>query len=645
MEKAGVYDEQIRGEKMKKRKWMKRLAVGLLAGALCISNVAFAESEQAKAQLSYVSSSLFVDEDGISWFQNDLKILPQEGCLIGSTPNGPWQNDLSLTWNSEIPSEVYLMESGESGEPETVPITTLKRDREMPTAELSLSRGEETWNQIFSFITMDTFWKGGVTAEITASDAGSGVKTIEYFISDRDLTVEPNQGDELLPHKLERLVDGQWRAYNGPVSLREKATNVVYGKITDNVGNVRYVGSTGQNLYEDSQVLTEETVYYKGTAADNVIDVDLKGNTVASVSVDDTALTAETEYEITSDQVILQGSYLEHLDTGEYLVTIAFAPLGKTFDEYATGDAPAEGEVFLKVDVDTSDWGEEVIIADIPHYVQEDGTTSVKAAEHDIIWLKESSEGMTTWFGLDNTDGTFEKGSRFWVRILNENEDPAAWQDAYNQLDQSIKDAIEDEQVMLFEAGMTAVDGKVYGEFDSKTGLFVQIPAGWDEDDTEIVYVNEAAEVQFAESATTQSYAQGEGRFLTADLSHFSCYGIYDRLTEEEKTAQEEGNNPGQPGNGNEQDDNGMQPEGPAGGENQDSDKGTVEDTNEGNGKGEVGQTAGVDKDAADQETESEDAVPETGDHNNFFIWIIVGLAAARILAKLLRRKKNETNE
>ncbi|MBR3785386.1 MAG: fibronectin type III domain-containing protein [Firmicutes bacterium] len=544
--------------------------------------MAFAESESSELRLSYASDTLFVDEDGMSWVQRDVDIKPPVGYQIGSLITGPWTNDWTLTGTSTIPSVVYLMEDDGSGEPVAVEVKDLKRDMTMPTAELSLSRGEESWDTIFSFITMDTFWKGSVTAEITASDEESGVKTIEYFISDRDLTVEPNQGQELLPQKLERLVDGQWQTYDGPVSLREKATNVVYGKITDNVGNVKYVGSTGQNLYEDSQVSTAEAVYYKGTVSDKAIDVDLKENTVASVSIDDVVLSDEFEYEVTTDQITLKGSCLERLDVGEHFVTIAFAPLGMVFDEHAKGDAPGKETVCLKVEVDTSKWGEKISIADIPHYVQQDGTTSVKVDGNDFIWLKESSEGVATWFGLDNRTGTFEKGSRFWVRILNKNENPMAWQQAYEQLDQHIKDAIEDQQVMLFEIGVTDADGTAYHEFEPKTAVSVQMTEGWDEGDMELIFVNGASDVQFVESVATQKYPQGEGRFLTAELSYFSCYAAYDGLSEAEKEALK----PQQPGNDGQQGESIVQPEGPAGGGTEAGDTTTPNQPENGDGAG-----------------------------------------------------------
>ena len=249
---------------MKKRIWMKWLAVGLLAGLLCAGNVAFAESGGALPTLGYeIQGASYVDAAGVTWVDDaaGIEIKAPTEYSIALSEDGSYASSVQVAARSAIPSVVYLMEDDGSGEPVAVEVTDLKRDMTMPSAELSLSRGEESWDTIFSFITMNTFWKDSVTAEIIAYDEESGVKTIEYFISDRDLTVEPNQGDELLPQKLERLVDGQWQAYNGPVSLREKATNVVYGRITDNVGNVKYVGSMGQNLYEDSQVSTEEAVY------------------------------------------------------------------------------------------------------------------------------------------------------------------------------------------------------------------------------------------------------------------------------------------------------------------------------------------------------------------------------------------------
>lgn len=613
-----------KGEKMKKKIWMKRLAVGLLVCSLCVGNVAFAESGSALPTLGYeIQGASYVDAAGVTWVDDaaGIEIKAPAGYDIALSEDGTYASSAQVAARSAIPEQVYLKD--QNSIISTIAVTMVQRDSLMPTAELSLSRGEETWNQMFSFITMSTFWKGGVTAEITAYDEESGVKTIEYFISDRDLTVEPNQGDELLPQKMERLIDGQWQAYNGPVPLREKATNVVYGKITDNVGNVKYVGSTGQNLYEDSQAAVTEVVYDTGTAVDTAVDVMLNGNAVDSITMDDRTLTSGGEYEVTSNQIILKGSFLETLAVGEYPLTIDFAPLGKVFDQYAKGDAPQKAELTLKVDVDTRGWGEKTDISGIPHYVDQDGRASVKVDNDDMIWLKETSDGMSTWIALDNRSGVFEKGSRLWVRILSEDADQVPWQRYYDQLDPDIKDAIEADQLMLFEVGVTGADGTVYHEFASKAALSVQMPGTWDESDTHLVYVSEDGDEAFDETITTQQSPQGEGRFLTAELGHFSCYAVYDGLNEVEKEALK----PQQPGNDGQQGESMVQPEGPAGGESQ--------GTNEGNGKGDVGQAGEDDNDGAG---------PETGDHNYFFIWIIVGLVAARILAKMLR-KKNETNE
>ena len=54
-----------------------------------------------------------------------------------------------------------------------------------------------------------------------------------------------------------------------------------------------------------------------------------------------------------------------------------------------------------------------------------DGNTTVEIGDQDIIWLYENSDGGA-WFGIDNSNGTFEPGSRLSTRWITQ-EKSAEW--------------------------------------------------------------------------------------------------------------------------------------------------------------------------------------------------------------------------
>ncbi len=56
-----------------------------------------------------------------------------------------------------------------------------------------------------------------------------------------------------------------------------------------------------------------------------------------------------------------------------------------------------------------SDWGTLVEKKGVIQYVDVDGTTSVEITDNDIIWLSEECDGVSIWYGIDNSDGTFKK--------------------------------------------------------------------------------------------------------------------------------------------------------------------------------------------------------------------------------------------
>ena len=122
-------------------------------------------------------------------------------------------------------------------------------------------------------------------------------------------------------------------------------------------------------------------------------------------------------------------------------------------------------------------WGQETVIGNHKFYVN--GETGECSAEviNGECWIRESSDGTSSWYCIDNTKGVFSEGSRFWIKWENSSHTAAA--------DSS------GEGIWVFRCGVTEPDGTVYsfntldgdhGFFD-KTVLYTELGEDWDKDD------------------------------------------------------------------------------------------------------------------------------------------------------------------
>jgi len=104
-------------------------------------------------------------------------------------------------------------------------------DITLPDAEIKIA--DDSWTSFWNNLTFGLFFKETQDVTITADDAGSGVKNIQYYLTDREL----ERGE------VETITD--WVDYNGTFKIDPDNRYVVYAKITDNDGNVAYINSEG----------------------------------------------------------------------------------------------------------------------------------------------------------------------------------------------------------------------------------------------------------------------------------------------------------------------------------------------------------------------------------------------------------------
>lgn len=97
-----------------------------------------------------------------------------------------------------------------------------------------------------------------------------------------------------------------------------------------------------------------------------------------------------------------------------------------------------------------------------------DGYTTVEIGDQDIIWLYENSDGGA-WFGIDNSNGTFEPGSRLSTRWITQAKS-AEWAETLEL------EELDDYRPQYLIA-VTNHDGTPCENMEGAT-LFVQVGAG-----------------------------------------------------------------------------------------------------------------------------------------------------------------------
>lgn len=148
-----------------------------------------------------------------------------------------------------------------------------------PDTEIKVSN--KTWKSILNKITFGLFFKETQKAEITATDEGSGVNKYYYY-------VDKSGSEKSLTEKQLQAVD--WKEGES-VTFSEDSNYVIYAKVTDKAGNIKYVSTDGIVIdtiapqvsgVESNQTYTKTQTF---TVTDNNLDtVKVDGKTVESTN-------------------------------------------------------------------------------------------------------------------------------------------------------------------------------------------------------------------------------------------------------------------------------------------------------------------------------------------------------------------------
>ncbi|RZT00593.1 X2-like carbohydrate binding domain-containing protein [Cuneatibacter caecimuris] len=186
--------------------------------------ISYLEAPQVPYTLSGIQG-----ENG--WFRSDVEILPPAGWTISTALNGIYGEKLTLTGSTD--GETVYLKNAQGQMTDGIAAETVKIDKTAPEGEITIA--SDKWGEFLNAISFGLFFNKNVDVSITASDTGSGVKSIQYFRSETGLSEN------------EVKVLTGWSDYKELISetAKDAVKFVYYVKISDDAGNVTYISSDG----------------------------------------------------------------------------------------------------------------------------------------------------------------------------------------------------------------------------------------------------------------------------------------------------------------------------------------------------------------------------------------------------------------
>ncbi len=497
------------------------LAVGCIICFLLGQKEIYAADVPASAYIIDGQDYTDVTDEGTTYWMKaggSCTIKAPDNYTISTVKDGTYGAEIAVSEGS-VPAEIYLKNG--SGEVLTVTVADLfqfKWDSTQPAGTIKIDGTNREFSDFVTNPTEELFFKSQKTFTVTGIDTDSGVKSIEYLISDTPLDSAAASNHT-----------GYVTCAEGKIECEMSGINYVYVRLTDQVGNQKVISTEGMVFYEDAQATTTELTYAKDSSQWVEVNVFPNDNTIKEIWIGDRSLSNGVDCDVTDDGMItFYPSAFSALDYGNYEVSIQYNPLGYSYIDAEGNEEPNDIIMILSVVDHKASWGTPVVNGGVTNYVAPDGTTSAEVTGTDVIWLKEEAAGTSAWYALDNSAGLFPSGSRFWVKWIHASDNRTEWDYYYGQLDDIHKNKIEDNKSWIFLVGVTMPDGTEYTELAGEVPLYIQLGDDWDKEDTKSCYISQNVDEAISVSSADREFPDGNDAFATLKLRHFSPYILFD---------------------------------------------------------------------------------------------------------------------
>ena len=223
-------------------------------------------------------------------------------------------------------------------------VITVEGVADITAPEVEVSIRGNSFKEFLNRITFGLFFKQTQTVEVKATDFGSGIKKVEYLLSETAFADK----DAITGSWTELDLNDAFKAY---FSIEPSQKTFVYVRVTDQSGNIAVVNTDGVVVYTDAEAITGAQTFTKNTDFDVVYKLNLNGNFVAKVYNGTEEIGAGSDYALfASGMLMLKNSYLRTLAAGEYTIHLTIKPMGENYADNSGNDAPAD--VVLKLTVE-----------------------------------------------------------------------------------------------------------------------------------------------------------------------------------------------------------------------------------------------------------------------------------------------------
>ena len=360
---------------------------------------------------------------------------------------------------------------------------------------------------------------GGVISENTTKGNGAGVNNPgEFTMVDGVISGNTTEGKGGGIRNI-----GTLQISGGSV----KTNTAQYGGGIYNEGTLKMTGGT---IFENSAsklggglYINESTFEVQGTA------------TIEDNGKNDNVRVSFAEYPI-----IISGEFNGKIKVNSEFGNVVVKPTyGYTMTQSDISCFAADGEnahleyinnklIYTK---NKTEWGQMVDRERATYYINENGRASAEITDNGKVWLNTKSDGSGTWYCLDNSQGTFRIGSRFYVQVI---DDISKY---YDKIGSEYREKIEDGKLKIFLIGVIDPDGNEYTNLDTEINCYVKVDPNWDKDKLNAIFINgeKTEKIDIEYMGTIESPSSGD-KFVRLTLKHFSPYAIY-QAKDLEKTA------------------------------------------------------------------------------------------------------------